>query len=129
MSENGFTFEIHGDVQCTKKILNIDFVIPNSQDPKIIIETFAVLNSKSLSSLVRIRELDHKFQMLKLKHPNVKTILAIKFMKPIILERVHRFIEEELLNTDILLINEEIKQLPQTLRTLHPSSTPSAFGA
>lgn len=124
--ENSFhDFETHASIDGLSKVLNVDFVIPRANNPHIVIETFLV-NSK-WKFLHRISEIDHRFQMLKLKNPNLRTLLVIKFTKPIIMETMRKFIQLELLNTDNLLINEEMEQLPELLKMLHPAATPSSF--
>ena len=53
----------------------------------------------------RIAYIDHRFQLLKLKYPNIKTFMIIKCDESIT-NLVKRIIERETVNTDFYFVNE-----------------------
>jgi hypothetical protein len=111
---NHIPFTIHASVNGIKKMVNVDFAIPSEKTPLIILETFSIRKQRRLNSNLRMRiaVVDHKFQAVKLCDEKVMTILHINFTgKPIIKEFERKRINTELLNTDILLLNEEIENL------------------
>lgn len=122
--------ELHGIIEGFKRSFCVDFVIPNSRNQKIVMETFDFsLRSKSVSnSKIRIREIDHKFQSIKLRNPLTKTILVIKFTNKEFLNRklAEDVISSELLNTDHLIINDVSKIVRITKEINSTFSDPSA---
>ena len=57
--------------------------------------------------------------MLKKKNPKIITIMVLRFTgRPIFLENARKLIETELLNTDYLLINNEIEKLPNLIKNI-----------
>jgi len=106
--------EPHAIVQGLKRDFNVDFVIPDSKNPKILIESFDFsLNSKTVShSKTRVCHVDHRFQMMKGKNKNIKTFLFIRFLgRPIHEELAKKSLEMEIVNTDFLVINHFEKLL------------------
>ena len=62
---------------------------------------------------------DHRFQALKKMHSDLITIMCIKITgKPILLDYVKEYLNIELLNTDYILINHEIKNLVTIIKNL-----------
>lgn len=103
------TVEVHANVEGLKRILNVDFAIPSGKNPRIVIEAFDFNCKKKVisNSKPRVCHIDHRFQMIKLKNPSVKTILCIRFFgRPIFKEMVKKSLEMEILNTDHLIIND-----------------------
>jgi len=106
--------EFHARINGIKRDYNVDFAIPNAHDPKIIIEVTApTLFRSSTNYRFIICWLDHKFQMIKAKHPSVLTVMAlIPNGIPTDLQRVREMIRVETLNTDMYVIDgEEAKNL------------------
>lgn len=107
-------FELHAIVNGFKRDINVDFAIPNSENPFLVIETFdfSIKNKNVSHCKLRVRETDHKFQMIKLRNPNLKTMMIIRLNNGKLwdLGQAKELIETELLNTDHLIVNnlEEI---------------------
>lgn len=108
LKQNNIPFEIHQDLKSIKKKLNVDFVIPNSENPLVVIEA-TKLSQKGPSVRYninfRVTYIDHRFQLLKLKYKNLKTILAINCSEG---QRnlVKRVIRRETVNTDFYFVNK-----------------------
>ena len=110
LEEQNINFESYKVLKGIKKKYNIDFYIENTN---IAIEVFSYNNCKKKSDIkTKACFVDHRFQSLKLKNPNLKTIMCIKIEgKPILHKYFKDYINMELLNTDHLLINKELKNL------------------
>lgn len=103
-------FKIHARVQGLKRDHNVDFAIPNAQTPLVIIEVVQTRlkprKKKNYRHLICL--VDHRFQMIKAKHPNLITILIFWCCGPTtIVERVKEVLKIETLNTDIFYVNEK----------------------
>ncbi|GEM_PF-2256040 len=114
---NRIDFKTHSIIDGYKRKLNVDFLIQNENN-KIVIEcTSFEMKSKFSQKRRVICNMDHRFQMLKMKDPNIETIMAIGITgKPVFMENVKKLIESELLNTDYLLIKEELEKLPEIIK-------------
>lgn len=110
-------FAHHPIIKGLKKKLCVDFAIPSQDSPQFIIEAFIVTPKRTPDLVIKkVDVMDHRFHMIKLKQPEIKTILCIKFIdRTISIERLIKRIELELLSTDILLISDEIQKLPEIL--------------
>jgi transcriptional regulator with XRE-family HTH domain len=120
LKSGGLNFDAHGIVEGAKRKLNVDFVIPPDK-PEIVIETtsFTIGSRKLSQHRTNICHIDHRFQMLKKKNPKFITIMVLEFTgRPIFLENARKLIESELLNTDHLLINNEIEKLPDLVEKI-----------
>jgi len=108
------SFEIHSNMNGFRKKMNVDFVIPSANEPKVIIEVtkFSVKKRKDINN--RIAIIDHRFQLLKLSNPAVKTIIVIKCQKK---QRklVERTISRETVNTDFSFVNN-FNTLPSRIK-------------
>ncbi|MBI2542949.1 MAG: hypothetical protein HYW24_02070 [Candidatus Aenigmarchaeota archaeon] len=117
--EASIDFDVHAEVDCKRKILSVDFALPEPSAPKFVIEVFSSGKTKSVgSSLLKIREIDHRFRMIKLAMPDVKTVMCIDFKRPIILDLARKSIEMELIDTDLLLICDEVIKLPDSIQKM-----------
>ena len=59
---------------------------------------------------------DHRFQALKQKYPNLITMMCIEIIgKPILYNYVKKYLDMETLNTDYLLINNHRKKLMEII--------------
>lgn len=108
LEKNNLPFKIHQDLKSARKKLNVDFVISDAENPLIAIEV-TKLNQKGLSIRYninfRVAYIDHRFQLLKLKYKNLKTILVINCSEG---QRnlVKRVIKRETVNTDFYFVNK-----------------------
>ncbi len=107
-------------VEGIKKKFNVDFVIPSVSNPKIVIESFIFKKSvKRNNWKSKVLITDHRFQALKMKNPDLITIMLIKSTeRPILDSFIKKAIETEIINTDYYLINKEIETLPNLLNNL-----------
>ncbi len=116
LRKSGQIFDIHAIVSCIKRSINVDFAIPDSENPKFIIEVskFSLKKMKLTNTRLRIGNIDHRFQMLKMKYPAIKTILCIRFFDKEFIHKEHteELVSKELLNTDFLFIND-FSKLPE----------------
>ena len=65
---------------------------------------------------MRIRATDQRFHQLKVKNPNILTIMIVNFKKSAPPKEVKEFLEKEILDTDFLLLNKEIPKLPKVIK-------------
>jgi DNA-binding transcriptional regulator YiaG len=120
-SANAKKFECHATVEGIKNKFCVDFVIGNASNPDAIIEVFTFSSNKAgfHNCNTKAKILDHRFQMIKLKHPKVKTIMCVEFNgKPILSKLRREMLESQVINTDFLLINEEISKLPNIIESI-----------
>jgi len=118
LKEAGIEFAIHKTIEGIKRKLNVDFVIPNEKDPKWIIEVFET--SVHIPSRARLRAcaIDQRFKQLKLKHPNLKTMMVIFFRRvESENEEIKNSLEKDLIDTDFLIVNEEVEKLPSLIES------------
>jgi len=100
------SFDIHANLQSINdKILNVDFVIPSSQNPSKVIEVTKISTKKFGNIERRLCFIDHRFQLLKLRNPNLKTIMFVNSQNGR-LKSVNRIIKSELVNTDVCILND-----------------------
>jgi hypothetical protein len=118
LKKHSIPFEQCAVIDGVKKRYNIDFVIPNTTEPKIAIEVFNhTMGGKSRNTRGKVRSIDHRFQSIKIKNPNIKTMMIAKLSgRPILLDFVKKKLEMEILNTNKLIINEEIQNLPEMIK-------------
>ncbi len=108
LEQNKVPFKIHQDLKSARKKLNVDFVIPDEENPLIAIEVTNFCRKKLSTRYninVRTVYIDHRFQLLKLKHKNIKTILGINCSEG---QRnlVKRIIKRETVNTNFYFVNK-----------------------
>ena len=102
-------FEIHARIEGLKRDYNVDFAIPSGQTPKVIIEVTepTLLRGKKKNYRQHVCLLDHKFQMIKARHPSLLTILVLLPNGiPTDMQRMEEMIQAETLNTDMYVIKE-----------------------
>lgn len=103
-------FEMHARVKGLKRDYNVDFVIPDVQNPKVVIEVVRVRLRLGKKKYYRppICQVDHRFQMIKAQHPQICTVLVLLCDGvPIDVERVRGMIQIETLNTNMYAVKEE----------------------
>lgn len=106
LMEHSIPYEIHANLNGIKKKLNVDFVIPSSKSPLIILEVTKLSTKKRKDIVHRIAYIDHRFQLLKLSNPRLITFIIIECSDS--QEKlVRRIVEREVVNTDFCLINEK----------------------
>ncbi|MCD6403153.1 MAG: hypothetical protein J7K98_02390 [Candidatus Aenigmarchaeota archaeon] len=117
LKAGGVEFELHGVVSGISRDFCVDFVIRRKEKPIILIEAFKFsLKSKSPSnSKVRIDQVDHRFQVIKARWPNVKCIMCVEFDREIHPATVE-ILKLDLMNTDAFLVNDEIEKLGKIIR-------------
>jgi hypothetical protein len=118
LEKHSIPFENCGIVAGIKRRYNIDFVIPDTKNPKIVIEVFRhTMGGKSRNTKSKVRSIDHRFQSIKLKNPKMRTITIMKLTgKAVLLDLIKKDLNREILNTDTMLINQEIQNLPDLLK-------------
>ena len=97
-------FCIHSWLNTIRKTINVDFVIPNPEKPKIVVEVTNVSKVRRKDIIHRVAYLDHRFQLIKLKYKNIFTVLVIECHDSYE-NLVKRILERETVNTDFYLIN------------------------
>jgi len=106
-------FKLHATLECNGKPFNVDFVIPSCENPKIVIEVFS---SKSNSKNLRAKAIitDHRFLVLKMKNPQLKTVM-IGETNPFVTQETKEHIGKEIMGADLVIIDdeEELHQLMQ----------------
>jgi len=119
LKSHSIEFTLHPVIQGLKKKLCLDFAVPSDVKPKFVIEAFSFRLDKPLGQVLkRVRETDHRFRMIKLKEADIKCLLCIKFTgKDIPTKRIKEFIGLELIDTDFLLVSEEIRSIDEILKT------------
>jgi hypothetical protein len=121
LKESGIEFVTHASLDTIKRKINVDFIIPNEKEPKVIIEAFKfhVKNGNFNGVRTRVGIVDHRFQLIKLSFTNVKTTMIIKLDGELpVRENVKELLELEVINTDGILINEEIENLPSIVEKI-----------
>ncbi len=114
LKKNNIEFELHPILKANNKSLIADFAIPNSKNPRIIIE---VKQSKS-TNIKRQYDLmhwyaiilDHKMRSIKTQNPKIKGVIILSSKnKP--LEKLSPYIEAELIDTDKYFIDSNLHDL------------------
>lgn len=115
---SGIPFENNVIIEGNKKRYNVDFVIPNSKKPKIVIECFeAVKKTTNRIWKYRVCLVDHRFRSIKLKYPKIKSMMIIDFSgRPILHDFMKKRIEMELMDTDFCIINKDIDKIPDIVQ-------------
>jgi DNA-binding XRE family transcriptional regulator len=91
LSKEGINFKSHANVRGIKKVLNVDFAIPNEENPRIVIEAFEFTARRKFSHCrLKICATDQRFQQLKLNHKELKTVLIVKFKDEMSLPPKHK---------------------------------------
>lgn len=123
LESNGILFEQFSIINGIKRRYNVDFLIPNSQKPKFVIEAFRfATGGKSRNVKNKVVNIDHRFQAIKLKYPAIKTAIVMELIgRPVLAEFVKNSLELETMNTDFIFINESQK-LPLMIKTYHNQS-------
>jgi len=106
----GIPFKMHARVTGLKRDYNVDFAIPDDQAPSVLIEVIQtqLMPKKNKNYRLFISLIDHKFQMIKARHPNIFTALIFYCNgPPLIVERARDMIKIETLNTDAYALKEE----------------------
>lgn len=122
LNENCIPFERNAIVEGVKRKINVDFAIPSGVKPEIVVETF-LFGSRKITFCEfgrKLRLTDQRFQMLKLRNPSIKTVTnpKITLLEDFQRERIEKLSELEVLNTDFILINERIKELPKIVKRI-----------
>ena len=109
LSSNNIPFELHATIDFNGKFFNVDFAIPNSQKPKIIIEVF---ESKSSNRNLKTKLIvtDHRFVVLKSNKPDLKTAM-IGETKSLLTEEWREHMLKEIIATDFIVLgdNEDVE--------------------
>ncbi len=120
MKKQDIKFEFSGVVKGVKRNYAVDFAIPNAESPILIIEAFEyTVGGKSRNVKTKVRLIDHHFQMLKLRNPDLVTVMIINLIgRPILKNFVRKCLEMEILNTDHIFINENLQKVLLELKKL-----------
>jgi transcriptional regulator with XRE-family HTH domain len=116
LNSHNIPFKLHATLECNGKLFNVDFAIPDSNNPKIIMEVFTC-KSDAINLRARVVITDHRFLIFKMKNPQLKTIM-IGEINPLITQETKENIQKEIVIADLAMIGEkeEINQfLQQTL--------------
>jgi len=110
LREVGIPFEIHARVKGLKRDYNVDFAIPGGQNPKIIMEVTepTLLRGRRKNYRQHVCLLDHKFQMIKARHPPplLTVLVLLPNGIPADMQRMEEMVQAEILNTDMYVIKE-----------------------
>ena len=110
LENNNVLVQKHVNMIVNTKTLNIDFIIYNDDKPLFAIEATKLKETRRKNITHRIAYIDHRFQIIKLKYPNINTGIIIRVDKGQE-QLVKRIIERELINTNFCLVNNEIENL------------------
>lgn len=113
---NEILFSTHSFVKGFGKKFNVDFVIPSSTNPSIIIEVTSFVSKKFGDIERRMFFVDHRFQMLKIENPNLKTIFAIRCR----LDKesmVKNIIRKSIVNSDFCFVND-FEEIPEIVKSI-----------
>jgi len=117
LQNRNLNIEKHKNITVNKKTFNIDFIISTNKKPIIAIEVTKLSQTKRISFMYRLTYLDHRFQILKLKYPEIQTFIILQCNKDQE-NLIKRIIEREVINTNFCLINNEIKDLNKVIKTV-----------
>jgi len=108
-------------IEGVNKKFNVDFVIPNTSQPKIVIESFIFKKSvKRNNWKSKALITDHRFQALKMKNSDLITIMIVKSTdRPVLDSYIKKSMATEILNTNYCLINKEIENLPNLIHKFY----------
>ena len=88
------------------------------KNKKIALEVFSYNNKYRSRIKTKVCLMDHRFQILKNKNPNIKTMMCIQITgRPILKKYVRKYLEMETINTDYILINEE-ELIPNVIKKI-----------
>ncbi len=103
LKENNIEFDMHGIVNLNKRKIIVDFVIPSSKNPKIVVEVKQTATTKPRRVYDALHYqaivINHRMRAIKKEFPETKTV-AIISSKNIPIKKVSPFVEEEFLDTD-----------------------------
>jgi len=124
LSKNNINYKKHIILYGIKRGFNVDFLI-KCNNKKIVLEVFSYSNLKKKSNIKKnVCIVDHRFQALKQKDPNLITIMCIKIRgKPILYDYVKKYFDMELLNTNCLLINNYKEKLVKIINCYYSNAT------
>ena len=116
LSKNNIDYKRYVILKGEKRGFNVDFLIENN-GTKIALEVFSYSNIKKKAGVkTKVCMVDHRFQALKQKYPNLITMMCIEIIgKPILYNYVKKYLDMETLNTDYLLINNHRKKLMEII--------------
>lgn len=111
LKNNNIPFELHGVLELKNRKFVIDFIIPHSKNPKIVVEVkqtkterprrvYDVLHYQSII-------IDHRMRAIKKEFPEIKTV-AIMSSKNIPIKKVSPYIQSEYIDTDVYFIDSTL---------------------
>ncbi len=107
LEKNNLNYQRFALIEGMNRRYNVDFLI-NYKSKKVALEVFSYNNKKRSNIKIKVCLMDHRFQILKKKNPDIKTMMCIQITgRPILKNYVRRYLEMETINTDHMLINEE----------------------
>jgi len=115
IENNNLLTQKHVNIIVNTKTLNIDFIIYHNDKPLFAIEATKLKETRRKNITHRIAYIDHRFQIIKLKYPNINTGIIIRVDKGQE-QLVKRIIERELINTNFCLVNNEIEKLSEIVK-------------
>jgi len=122
LSKNKIEFELHSIIRAQNKKVVVDFAIPSSKDPRIIIEV-KQSRSKNIKRQYDLLHgyaivLDHKIRHIKLKHPKIKSVVVLSSKyKPI--KKLSPFIIAEFLDADKIFIDSNLNEIVDYIKGLN----------
>jgi DNA-binding transcriptional regulator YiaG len=121
LENSGVPFEAHARIKGLKRDYIADFVIPNTSDPKVIVEVTKVTlpsrKKRNIRSFICL--IDHKFQVIKAQYSTITTVLALQCVGfPRHVKHAREMLQLETLNTDLYALNEdEFKNLIHKIKS------------
>jgi len=116
--EHKISFEIHADLNCHMRKLNTDFAIPNPNNPRLAIEVTRIFDKNFGDIQRRIFFLDHKFQLIKISLPRVKTMMFVRCRNEK-LAVVKGIFDRDIINTDFCIVNNVNEVVSKTFEVLN----------
>jgi hypothetical protein len=98
----------HQNLTINRKTMNFDFFVSLDDKPFLIVEVTKLKYKERKDLNNKFAYLDHRFQLIKLKYPNVKTMIIIQ-VDGKQQKLVKRVAERELINTNYCIIINSIK--------------------
>ncbi|OIN88651.1 MAG: hypothetical protein COY38_01780 [Candidatus Aenigmarchaeota archaeon CG_4_10_14_0_8_um_filter_37_24] len=114
LESNNIPFNIHSFVRGFRKEFNVDFSVPNSDNPSFVIEVTSFLTKRFSDIERRLFFVDHRFQLLKIENPNLMTIFAIKCRKDKEF-MVKNIIRKSVVNSDFCFVND-FSRIPNIIK-------------
>jgi hypothetical protein len=121
LKSSGIDFDFHAPVQAKTKVFIVDFAIPSSKDPKVVLEVKQTKsqNTRTEYSIIwnYIVELDHKMHNIKMGNPNILALVAISnSVKP--LNKIQDGIKSEILDIDDVFVDSNLSDLPIYIKSV-----------